>query len=57
MEVKILDNTGRQLSREQLQQMNLWNDTLAHVCASALERLQQADITGLSAVEADPGPC
>lgn len=45
MDVKILDNTGQPISYEQMKQLNIWNDTLQHVCASAIERLQQAENT------------
>ena len=51
MEVRVLDNTGRQLSRDELRRMNIWNDTLEHICATALERLKQGRITTPVSVE------
>jgi len=45
LEVKILDKTGQQLTVEQVEQLNIWNATMAHICASVLERLQQANIS------------
>lgn len=45
MEVRILDSNGRQLSREQLKGMNIWNETMEHICATAMERVRKEEIT------------
>ena len=55
MDIKILDQTGRQLTAEQLNQLNIWNTTISHICASVLERLLQAKVsTPGSVAEASP---
>ena len=51
MEIKITDNTGKQLDADQLSSLKVWNETIRHVCASALERLQHEMNTTPSAIE------
>lgn len=51
MEIKITDHTGKQLHADQLSSLEVWNETISHVCASAMERLKQEINTGPSAIE------
>lgn len=51
MEIRITDHTGKQLHADQLSSLNVWNETISHVCASALERLNQERSTTPSAIE------
>ena len=48
MTVQIFDSAGRQLSREQLKSMNIWTETMAHICATAIERARKAENTAPS---------
>lgn len=51
MEIKVLDNTGKPLSADQLSMLKIWNGTISHVCASALERLHHDDFSNPVTVE------
>lgn len=39
MEVRIIDHDGNPITSSQLTQLNLWNPTADHVCASTIQRV------------------
>ncbi len=49
MTVVITDLTGRTIQPAELEQLALWNETVSHICATALARIPQE--------EAETVPC
>ena len=45
VEIRILDNNGNPLCADQLPTLKIWNNTINHVCASALDRIQHGDFS------------
>lgn len=43
MTVKITDQAGRTISPEELKTLALWNDTVEHICATAMARVVQEE--------------
>jgi len=44
MDIRILDRAGQPLSADQIEQLNIWNETMEHICASALERVRKENV-------------
>ena len=43
--VTIIDKNGKELTREELSQLNIWNPTMAHIFAAVIERMQKENLS------------
>jgi len=56
MNIRVLDQTGQQFTADQIKELNIWNETMSHICASVLERLSAEDITSSQSVAKAKSP-
>ncbi len=43
MTITIIDEANRPLSPSQLAALGLWNDTMSHICATVIARMEQEE--------------
>lgn len=48
MTITIIDQANRPLSPNQLSALALWNDTLSHICATVIARIEQEAVQKVS---------
>ena len=55
MTVRIIDRNEQQLTVEQTKNLNIWNSTMSHVCASVMERIREGKVTTATSLKIHKG--